>query len=222
MIKTFSAGIIICFLSFSTLMSQELNTPAQKAKILLNQIQAKKSQRPGWDEPSTAIESGASSLRKMPEFVELQHVTSAAWPQIVSNIQSVAPSEVSKAILFVALQSLPADDYLQFVDKAVGLAENRTIKKRLLKWALFPADKNVRGVLDYNYNKPVVKDILQRVEVLYADDPNMVKYCEATLSGESKKEAEAYLNDNPSELRPVPAGGSANKDAATSPTPASP
>lgn len=195
-------------------MSQDPSMSFQKASELLEQINTNESQRPGWDEPSTAIESGRKGLGKLPEFVKLEQMARTTWPQLVSNIQTVAPSRMSKTVLFVALQSLPPDDYLQFLDQAVGLAEGKTIDKQLFKWALFPADKNVRGVLDYNYDKPVVRDILQKVRVLYADDPNMVKYCDTALSGEAKKNAEAYFIDNPDEPRPGPA---LNKGAPTSP-----
>jgi hypothetical protein len=126
---------------------------------------------------------------------------------------------MSKTILFLALQSLQPNDYLKFVSQATGLAENKVIERRLLYWALFPGDKNVRGVLDYNYEKPVVRDILQRVQKLYADDPNMIRYCDAALSGEAKKNAEAYFNDNPAESRPGPAASAPQSTPVSASTP---
>ena len=195
-------------------MGQETNAPS-RAKGLLEKVVANASQRPGWDEPSMAVEN-PNTLKKMPEFVELQQVVGTAWPQITGNIQSVAPTELSKTILLVAMQSVPPDNYLQFLDKAVGLAETKEIDKRLLKWALFPTNKNVRGVLDYNYDKPITQRILKRVKALYAGDPDMIKYCDAALSGEAKKSEDAYYNANPSEPRPGPA---VSKSEATTPNP---
>jgi len=208
-------GISIWLISISALMSQEPSISLQKASTLLDQINTKKSQRPGWDEPSTAIESGRTGLEKLPEFVELEQITRTAWPQLIANIQTVAPSRMSKTVLFLAFQSLPTDDYLQFLDQAVGLAENKIIDKQLLDWALLPWNKNVRGVLAYNYEKPVVKDILQRVKVLYADDPNMVGLYSGVLSGTAKKEMEEYYNEVPTDSRPVPAQQSLSTNSVT-------
>ncbi len=209
-------------------MSQDPNTAIQTAKTLLDQIVARKNQQPGWDEPATAIESGRQGLRNVPDFVALEQLLNGSWPQIVGNVNTVATSEVSKAILFVACQSLRPDDYLQFLNRAVGLTEQHTIDKRLLKWGLFAADKNVRGVLHYNYDKPAARNILQRVKVLYADDRDMVNYCNATLSGETKRKVEQYFNDNPSEPRPPVIAAAMNPapvvptPAAATPTPATP
>jgi hypothetical protein len=58
----------------------------------------------------------------------------------------------------------------------------------------------------------VVRDILQRVEILYASDPNMVNYCKTVLSGESKRSAEKYFNENPNDPRPGPALQNTTKD----------
>lgn len=214
--RIFVSVLLILFISISTVVSQDSKAAVQTAKTLLDQIVERKNQQPGWDEPATAIESGRQGLRNVPDFVALEQLLNGSWPQIVGNVNTVATSEVSKAILFVACQSLRPDDYLQFLNQAVGLAEQQTINKRLLKWGLFAADKNVRGVLDYNYDKPVARDILQRVKVLYADDRDMVNYCNATLSGETKRKVEKYFNDNPSEPRPPVT------TAAVNPTPAVP
>lgn len=225
--RIFVIVLLVLFSNVSTLVSQDANAAIQTAKTLLDQIVAKKTQQPGWDEPATAIEAGRQGLRNVPDFVALEQLLNGSWPQIVGNVNTVTTSEVSKAILFVACQSLRPDDYLQFLNQAVGLTEQHTIDKRLLKWGLFAADKNVRGVLDYNYDKPVARAILQRVKVLYADDRDMVNYCNATLSGETKRKVEQYFKDNPSEPRspvitaamnPTPAVPTAATPAATTPT----
>jgi hypothetical protein len=153
--------------------------------------------------------------KKTSEFSQLQNAIQGNWPIILQNVQTVAPSDVDKTILFAAFQSMPSDSYLQFLDQATGLAQNNVIDKRLLKWELFPSNKNVRGVLDYNYDKPVVKDILQKVKGLYSNDPNMVQYCNDALAGKTKKNAEAYFNDNPGDARPIPAQQQLSTGAAT-------
>jgi hypothetical protein len=211
----FASVLFILFSSVSTIISQEPKTADQTAKVLLDQMVARLNQQPGWDEPATAIEAGRQGLRRMPDFVALEQLLNGSWPQIVGNINTVATSGVSKAILFVACQSLRPNEYLQFLDQAVGLAEQKAIDKRLLRWGLFPADKNVAGVLDYDYDKPIAKDVLQRVKVLYADDRDMVNYCNATISGETKRKVEQYFKDNPSEPRPDPA---LDRNAAASPS----
>jgi hypothetical protein len=63
----------------------------------------------------------------------------------------------------------------------------------------------VREIFAYNYDQPVVKDILRRVKVLYADDSGIGNFCDAVLSGAAKKESEDYFKDNPADRRPAPA-----------------
>jgi hypothetical protein len=213
----FTIILLILFGSVSMVVSQDSNADIQSAKTLLDQIVTRKSEQPGWDEPATVIESGRRGLRNMPDFVALEKLLNGSWSQIVENVNTVATSEVAKAMLFVACQSLRPDDYLQFLNQAVGRAEQQVINKRLLKWGLFGADKNVRGVLDYNYEKPIVRDILQRVKVLYANDRDMVNYCNATLSGETKRKIEQYFNDNPSELRSAVTTGTVNTPPTVTP-----
>ena len=178
-------------------------TQMSQISHLLTQVESKIPE--SYRFPEAVMEGG--NWKKAPEFTQLKSAVQANWRTLLGNLKSVAPSETDQVILFAAFQSMPSESYLQFLDKAASLAQTNVINKRLFKWALFPADKNVRGVLDYNYEKPVAKDILQRVKVLYADDPSMVKYCDAALSGEAKKGAEAYFNDNPADARPSPAVG---------------
>jgi hypothetical protein len=153
--------------------------------------------------PGAIIEG--KNWRKSSEFVQLKALVQEKWAALLSNLATVAPSETDKTILFVAFQSIPSDNYLEFLDRATVLAQTKVINRQLLKWALFPGDKNVRGVLDYNYEKPVVKNILQGVKALYADDPSMLQYCDAVLSGQAKKGAEGYFNEVPADARPNPA-----------------
>jgi hypothetical protein len=176
-------------------------TQMSQINYLLMQVESKIPEN--YRYPEAIVEGG--NWKRSAEFAQLQSAVQANWSTLASNLKAVAPSETDQTILFAAFQSIPADKYLQFLDKAVALAQSNVISKRLLKWALLPADKNVRGVLDYNYQKPVVKDILQRVKVLYADDPNMIGFCNDVLSGQSKKDDEAYFNDNPADPRPNPA-----------------
>jgi hypothetical protein len=213
--KTFCI-VLVTYIIMNTMAatSQDMD----QTKSLLGQIENKMKQRGlGWAEPSVVVESGLNGMAKMPEFVKLEQLAHASWPQMMTNIETVAPSKLSKTILFVSFQSLPIDDYLQFLDQAVGLAENKIIDKQLLNWALLPWDKNVRGVLDYNYEKPVVKDILHRVKSLYPGDPSMTRLCDGVLSGRAKKEDEAYFNEVPADHRPFPAQQSLGTNIATPP-----
>ena len=163
----------------------------------------------GWDKPGVAVEVGPHGLQKIEAFVELQKQAGTAWPQIVANIQNVAPTEERQAIILMAFESsLTPDQYLQFVDQVTGLVGNKVVDKQFLLWALFPTDKNMRQVFAYNYDKPVVKDILSKVKALYPEKPGLSQFCDSVLSGAAKQESEAYLNDNPAETRPKPASNS--------------
>jgi len=214
-VKTVILLVIASFLG--TIIMKAATAQNSQINSLLKQIENKIPENYRYPE---AIVEG-KSWQKSSEFAQLQSVIQTTWPTLLNNLQTVAPSEVNKTILFVAMQSLSTDNYLQFLDKAVGLAEAKSVDKHLLKWALFPADKNVRGVLDYNYDKPIARDILQRVKLLYAGDQDMVNYCNATLSGETKRNAERYFNDNPSEPRP-PVIAAAMNSAPAVPTAAVP
>ena len=197
--------LITCLASVALIQIQGLDVNVQKAKDLLEKIAVSTSQRPGWDEPMTVIEGGRGELsRHIPEFVELEQVANLEWPRILENIQIVAPSRMSETILVISFQSLPADEYLKFLDKAVTLAERKEFDLNLLRWSLFATDKNVRGVLAYNYEDPMVRNIVTRARVLYVDNPVMVKNFDAILSGESQKQSEVYLKDNLTEHRSVP------------------
>jgi len=180
-------------------MSQAANSSAEEAMILLNRIEEKMRQQPGWDEPSMAVEN-PHILRSMPEFLELQQTLQDS-PQLVSRIDQVASSDVSKAILFVAMQSLPPQDYLRFLEQATTLAEAGIVNRRLLKWALFPADANVRGIVEYNYTNQAVNSILTRAKVIYSSDPSITEYFDAVLAGKIARESRAYLDSNPREPR---------------------
>ncbi len=176
-------------------------TEASQINGLLMQVE--KSIPENYRYPDSIIEGG--KWRKSSEFSQLKTLVQESWAELLSDLATVAPSETDKTILFVAFQSLPSGSYLRFLDKATVLAQTNVISRQLLKWALFPGDKNVRGVIDYNYESPVVQSILQKAKVLYADDPSMVQYCDAALSGQAKKSAETYLNDVPADARPGPA-----------------
>lgn len=198
----FASLYLICF---SLAMAQASDPSIQNTRALLGQI-ATGMKEHSWDKPGMAIEVGSRGLQKIPAFVELQKQVGTTWPQIISNIQSVAPSEGEKVVILMAFESsLSSDNYLQFVDQVVGLVENKTLDKQFLLWALFPSDKNTREVFSYNYDKPVVKDILQRVKTLYADKPNIGKFCDSVLSGGAKNESEDYHKDNPAETKSTPA-----------------
>jgi hypothetical protein len=156
----------------------------------------------GYRDAGAIIDNGNE---KSPESLQLQSLVQKNWPTVLENLHTLAPTDLDKAVLFVACQTMSSDSYLRFLNRAAELAQSNVISKQLLKWALFPADKHVRGVLDYNYDKPIVKDILRKVKALYVDDPNMIAFCNNVLSGQSKRDDEAYFNDNPADPRPIPA-----------------
>jgi hypothetical protein len=187
------------------IIAQEVGSTPQQAQLLLSKIDSNLKAH-GLDNPDGVIEGGSHPLQKLQEFTELQSQMNSSWSQAMNVFQNVAPSDTSKAVFLLAAESsLSSENYLQFLNQTVELVQNKIIDKQFLHWAIFPADKNVRGVLVYNYTKPIVKDILQKVKVLYADDPNMLNYCNAVLSGDAKKTSEDYYGQVPSDSKSAPA-----------------
>jgi len=205
----FRISILFTAVSVFLFFVQAANGDEQQTKTLVSSVVTKLPH--GYDTPVAVIEGGSDWLKKFPEFVQLQAQANSTWSQTTSNFQNVAPTDTTKAIVLEAFESsLNTDNYLQFLDQAAGLAQQGQINKTLLMWSLTPSDKNVRGILEYNFDKPIVKDILQKAKVVYANDPNMLKYCDDILSGAAKKGAETYFNDNTADQRPPQAASTPN------------
>jgi hypothetical protein len=195
--------MLLCGASVLSVMSQVTGSPAQEAMSLLDRIEKKMLQRPGWDEPSMAVEN-PHVLRNTPEFLELQETLQES-PHLASSLDTIAPSETSKAIFFMAMQSLPPQDYLHFLEQATTLAETGVVNRRLLKWALLPEDGNVRGIVEYNYTNPVVGSVLTRAKAIYSNEPSVSEYFDAVLAGKIARGSKVYLDSNPREPLSRPA-----------------
>ncbi|HSI14837.1 MAG TPA: hypothetical protein VK961_22480 [Chthoniobacter sp.] len=199
--KQFVLFLFGCVLPSLALAARQDEPPAGKTADLLKKIEIEISARKGWDYPIFAIEN-PHVLKKVPEFQELQTEVHESWPAAMSNLDAVAPSPMEKTILFIAMQSSSVDDYLRFLDRACELTTNHVLDRQLLKYALFPGDKNLRGLLDATHDRSITKSILRKAQILYADDQNMARYCSAALSGETERNTRAYFDDNPQESRP--------------------
>lgn len=166
---------------------------SQKLKSLLSQVESATVQR-GWVDSEMAFDN-PHILKKMPGYLDLQNEIVALGPNVMDELESVAPSSMAKAIFMVTLQALPPESYLKVLDKSVELAEKGKLEKPLLYWALFPQQKNVRGILSENYKQPEVIRIVNRSKVLFANDKIRVGFFDAILSGEVKKNDDKLFDD---------------------------
>lgn len=135
----------------------------------------------GYRDPISFFEN--ENWRKSAEFAQLEMLVVKNWSSLLDQRDVVAPTEVEETILFIAFDALPPADYLRFLDAATTQPEIKALRKRTLKWILFPNDKRVRGVLSDNYKTPIARKILYRVKTIFAGDTSITNLCNMILSG---------------------------------------
>ena len=192
--RTLLSTFLFLWLAQCYIFSQTIPVESSEVAKLLKQVEQKLPEN--YRFPAAYIEN-RSTLNSV-EMSRLQSVIASQWPELLNNLDAVAPTRNQKTILLIASQELKPEEYIKLLEKTVDLAESGKIDPQLLGWALFPYSKNTRGVLEYNYDKPTVKKLLFRAKSLFHDYPSKIKYCDAVLSGVIKKNIEnEYANNHP-------------------------
>lgn len=126
----------------------------------------------------------SSMARKIESFDLLQQNFKKTWVEDLRSIDTVAPSDNTKAIFFKAAQILPRKDYIDFLMMTCQFVENGKISKQQLKWGLFPAEKHLREMWIENPPSAPLKDLAHQASLIFADDKNMKGFLDKVVSGQ--------------------------------------
>jgi hypothetical protein len=143
----------------------------------------------GYRDPNALVEWGR--WKKTPEFAQLQQDLQSGWPQALQNVEQIAPTNTSQTILFVAARGLDRESYIKFASTAVDLFRRGAIKdNRILKWALMPPEKHLRGFIGDEYQRPEIRRLLQEAKAVFASDKSfadMLPFIDGVLSGDVQR-----------------------------------
>ena len=110
----------------------------------------------GLDDMPTIIEN-RDTLKGIPEFKILENEVCSDWESAVNSLSATDQSQISKCILFLSLESLPPDAYVNFIGKAEDMFQRREIDEHLFLKALFPNDNITDFIRNNHANNNVVK-----------------------------------------------------------------
>ena len=130
-------------------------------------------------------ERRASSMaKKIESFNLLQQNFKKTWAVDLNSIETVAPSDNTKAIFFKAAQILSREDYIDFLMVTCRFVEGGKISKQQLKWGLFPAEKHLREMWIENPPSLSLKELAHRAGLILANDDGMKRFLDGVISGE--------------------------------------
>lgn len=130
-------------------------------------------------------ERRASSMaQKIESFDLLQQGFKKTWAEDLNSIETVAPSDNTKAIFFKAAQILSQEDYRNFLMATCPLVESGKISKEQLKWGLFPGEKHLREMWIENPPSSSLKDLAYQASLIFADDEGMKVFLDRVFSGQ--------------------------------------
>jgi len=167
----------------STGLTQDM--PRNNLMETLNAVQSKV------DQKKINIFEYPELLSNFPEYTTLEAQSKTEWRDALANLQIIAPSDVAKRILFESFQSLDANDYLEFLNRAASLCENGQISKGIFGDVLSPSGRMQAFLVD-NYNYPAVRNLLERARRIFFDNAQEIKAIDSILSGDSKEMLDNY------------------------------
>lgn len=126
----------------------------------------------------------SSMAKKIESFDLLQKNFKKTWKEDLNSIETVAPSDNTKAIFFKAAQILSREDYRNFLMATCPLVESGKISKQQLKWGLFPAEKHLREMWIENPPSSSLKDLACQASLIFADDEGMKVFLDRVFSGQ--------------------------------------
>jgi hypothetical protein len=156
------------------------------------------------------VERRSSTMaQKIESFDLLQKNFKETWKDDLNAIETVAPTDNTKAIFYKAAQILPLRDYITFLTLTCRQVEAGKISKQQLKWALFPFEKHLREMWTENPPSAELKELALRASFVLKDDKGMKDFLEKVISRQEKMdnagENEAALPANPTADQDSPA-----------------
>lgn len=131
------------------------------------------------------VERRSSSMaKKIESFNLLQQNFKQTWAEDLNSIETVAPSDNTKAIFFKAAEILSRKDYADFLMMTCRLVKSGEISKQQLKWGLFPAEKHLREMWIENPPNNSLKDLAYQASLIFADDKGMKDFLDGVISGQ--------------------------------------
>lgn len=168
---------------FGLLIACDFANAESETAILLNKIEAAFPE--DYRNAVSIVERRSSAMaQKIESFDLLQKNFEKAWTEDLRSIDTVAPSDNTKAIFFKAAQILPRKDYINFLMTTCQLVQNGKISKQQLKWGLFPSEKHLREMWIENPPSVPLKDLAHQASLIFADDEGMKDFLDKVVSGQ--------------------------------------
>lgn len=84
------------------------------------------------------------------------------WETVLSNIETVAPTDVNEMVLIRAAESLEAREYLMFLKRVYDLRISNRISDKVFRSAIGPSHYK-EGFLALNYQNPEVREFVENL-----------------------------------------------------------
>lgn len=206
-------ALLLFIAAWNPVVAQESTQMAMYAKTLsdLYESLTPDEQR----EPALA----PAQWRESAQYKSLVHLSPDVWQEATQQLDTIAPSQAERTILFQSFEGLPPSDYLRFLKSSLDLYQQKRISALEFERVFSPPGR-MRFFLAYNYDSPEVRGFLKSVQTLNISESiadNIGDY----ISGNEKQRIIAFRNAHPELAKPVPLleGGYAPPDPATSMTP---
>lgn len=128
-------------------------------------------------------------LRKFKEVSELEEKLVSRWRDVLANLDSVADTEMEKAIVLVACGKLTEGEYVEFLGVVLSLVEQGRLDRQFFSFVENPVDETSEGwaVLVRRADEPSVQSIIKRASSLFQDRADVVHEFDQMLNGESRR-----------------------------------
>jgi len=124
--------------------------------------------------------------KETPEFSQLKEVVAGNWKAILECADEIIVlSDVHQIILFESFCHLPQGNAFQSLNMIADLALNNVIAQNIFYTTIMGYNVSNRKVLAFNYDNPVVSEMLRKAKVIY---PKRSDYFDRMLSGARKRE----------------------------------
>jgi hypothetical protein len=151
------------------------------------------------DDPANSVtEDGL--LPETPQALAAARYFVTNWREMPSQIVQIAPDTRRQRLILVSAEFLPPRDYLAFVSEVLALGDSSKIATTSVA-GIASAGMFKDGFLAFNYDKPEVASVIQRLEsILVADDRSRwTDFFAAIKNGQNKQRivAQRTRDDDP-------------------------
>jgi len=131
---------------------------------------------------------------KQPEFAQLNEIVVKNWQGLLKNIREiVASSEMHQVIMFRSFGTLPQKDALQCLDTMADLCIAKDIDEEVFGLNMAFYDEHIKDAFALNNKDPRIIETVQKIKIIYAGDPIMIRHCDSMLPWGVKKKKELTI-----------------------------